>query len=79
MSERNQYSGGAVLAAFLGGAAAGAFVAVLTAPKSGKESREQVRAYLHDRGEDASRLPQAVRAAGDAAKEAFAESMHPSP
>jgi gas vesicle protein len=38
-------SSGAVLLAFLTGAAAGAVAALLYAPKSGRESREQLRGY----------------------------------
>jgi gas vesicle protein len=38
-------SSGAVLLAFLTGAAAGAVAALLYAPKSGRESRDQLRGY----------------------------------
>jgi gas vesicle protein len=37
--------------AFLGGAAIGAVTALLLAPQSGRESREQIRAYARRTGE----------------------------
>jgi gas vesicle protein len=37
--------------AFLGGAALGAVTALLLAPQSGRESREQIRAYARRTGE----------------------------
>ncbi|MCA9581213.1 MAG: YtxH domain-containing protein [Myxococcales bacterium] len=86
----SNYTGGQILAAFLGGAAAGAAVAALTTPKSGPEARrqmkgyvddtrKQVEGYVHDRAEEAAKLPDAVRAASSAAKEAFNESLEDSP
>ena len=72
----NQYGGGHLLAAFLGGAAAGAAVALLTAPHSGRENRERMKVYFDERRYEARRLPVAVRAAGDAAREAFVDAMH---
>jgi gas vesicle protein len=42
----NRGSAGAVLLAFLSGAALGAVAAVLLAPESGSESRERVRRYV---------------------------------
>jgi gas vesicle protein len=41
-------SSGAVLLAFLSGAAAGAVAALLYAPKSGRESRDQLRGYARE-------------------------------
>lgn len=72
----NAYGGGHLVAAFLGGAAAGAVVALLTAPRAGRESRERVRDYIDHRRDDAARLPSAVRAAGEAARNAFGEAIH---
>ena len=79
MSENNRYGAAHLLVAFVAGAAAGAAVALLTAPQSGRESREQVRAWASDLGEQASRATGAVqsaygRAAG-AAKDAFTQAM----
>lgn len=76
MANDNAYGGGHLVAAFLGGAAAGAAVALLTAPRSGRESRDRMRSYVEHRRDDATRLPSAVRAAGDAAREAFTDAMH---
>jgi len=54
MADSDNQSGlsvGAVLVAFLSGAAIGALAALLFAPRSGKESREQLRDYAR-RAED---------------------------
>lgn len=40
--------GASCLLAFIGGAIAGAAVALLTAPKSGAETREMIREYVDD-------------------------------
>jgi gas vesicle protein len=77
-SEKNGFGPGYLVAAFLGGAAAGALATLLTAPRSGGESRARMRSYVEHRREDAARLPAAARAAGDAAREAFTEAMHES-
>jgi gas vesicle protein len=47
-------SAGAVIVAFLSGAAMGALATLLLAPQSGRESREQLRGYAR-RGEEAVR------------------------
>jgi|SRR5687768_5082469 gas vesicle protein len=55
MSEHDrhqQVSGAAVVLAFLGGAAVGAVAAFLMAPQSGRESREQLKAYARRAGEN---------------------------
>jgi gas vesicle protein len=49
--ERNDF--GVVAASFLAGAIAGAVAALLLAPKSGRETREDLRGYTHDVGEKA--------------------------
>jgi len=80
------YSGSTVLLAVLGGAAAGAAVALLTAPKSGRElraqisdkareTRDQVTDTLKNGREKARQLPGAVKVAGVAARDAFVEAM----
>ncbi len=79
MSDDSRYGGAHLLIAFLAGAAAGAAVAFLTAPRSGRETRAKVRAWAQDVGDKATRFPGAMkdaygRAAG-AAKEAFAEAL----
>lgn len=45
-------SGSAIVLAFLGGAAVGAVAAFLMAPQSGRESREQLKAYARRAGEN---------------------------
>lgn len=75
-NKHNSYSNGQLFATFLGGAAAGAAIALLTAPKSGRESRDQITGYFHDKGDTAARLPSAVKAASHAAREAFSESIN---
>jgi gas vesicle protein len=75
----NGYSGSQLLIAFLAGAAAGAAVALLTAPQSGKETREKVKRWAHDLEDKAAHLPaelkQAYGRATDAAKGTFAKAM----
>lgn len=79
MSEREGYSGAHVLMAFLGGAMAGVAIALLTAPQSGRETRELLKEWSREARERAGRLPHAVREASSrashAARDAFAESM----
>ena len=65
MSEERGVSGGSLLLAFLAGAAAGAVVALLTAPKSGREMRESVESWVR-RGGARDAVDRAVRAARDA-------------
>jgi gas vesicle protein len=78
MTETRDFNGLHLLAAFTVGAMAGAVVAYLTAPRSGKETREAIQDWAKDARDKASRLPQAVRHAVErstqAGKDAFAES-----
>ena len=78
MTESRSFSGVQLLVAFATGAAAGAAVAYLTAPSSGKETREALQDWTRDARGRASRLPQAVREAvergAQAGKDAFSES-----
>jgi gas vesicle protein len=60
-----------LLFAFLGGAAAGAVTAYLTAPRSGAESRGRLQAIADDTRDTANRVPLALRKATEAAREAF--------
>ena len=72
MSEDRSGSGLGLLVAFLAGAAAGAAVALLTSPKSGREMRESVASWARKTGvKDAvSRAVQASRDALDRADDA---------
>jgi gas vesicle protein len=66
---------GHLLVALLGGAAAGAAVAYLTAPRSGVESRRRIQAMANGARDTAERLPVAVRKATEAARDAFEEAL----
>src|SRR4051794_14845955 len=61
-------SGGAIVLAFLGGAAVGAITAFLMAPQSGRESREQLKAY-------AQRTAESLRDATDKAGDTWQTAM----
>lgn len=79
MSNHNRLVSGHLLLAFLGGAAAGATVAYLTAPRSGAEVRQGIADSVSKRHHEIARLPPALQAAYTAAlaaaREAYAESM----
>lgn len=73
MADDRGSSAATVMLAFLGGAAIGAVAALLLAPQTGRESREQLRGYAR-RAEDnlrdlASRAGDAVEAVVDEGKE----------
>lgn len=69
--------------AFAAGAAAGCAVAYLTAPRTGRETREALQLWAREMRDKASRLPHATREAlergGRAGKAAFAESYRNGP
>jgi gas vesicle protein len=80
------FSGSTVVLALLGGAVAGAAVALLTAPKTGRETRamiadktrdvrDKITDTINDGREKARNLPGAAKAAGSAARTAFVEAM----
>ena len=71
MSENNGFSGAQLLFAFLGGAAAGGVVALLTAPQSGAKTRADIRNRARATYDDASRMPKTLAGAVGAAREAF--------
>ena len=62
------------LASYLGmfvlGAAAGAAIALLTAPRDGRETRERLKRTLSDLGQSLERVPDAIRRAGSEAMKA---------
>lgn len=78
MSDTN--NGSAILLAFLAGAATGAAVALLTAPKSGRETRETLHSWAEEARAKAGRFPHAMGAAyhraAAAAKDAFIEAYN---
>jgi gas vesicle protein len=63
------------VSAFLTGAALGAVVILLTAPRSGRESRERIRDLANDLRHRAEAVPHAAHEACCRARETFAESM----
>lgn len=72
---RSGFTGAQMFIAILGAAAAGAAVALLTAPKSGKETRAKIGEALNGGREKARHLPGAVKTAGVAARNAFVDAM----
>jgi gas vesicle protein len=79
MREHNCYGGAHLLIAFLAGAAAGAAMALMTAPKAGKETRDTLRVWAKDAQSTIERVPAALKEAYDkatvAAKDAFTDSL----
>jgi gas vesicle protein len=61
--------------AVLGGAAAGAVTAYLTAPRSGADSRRRLQAVADDTRETVQRVPDALRKATEAARDAFNDTL----
>jgi len=65
MSSVNQGHGfGSFLGTFVVGAAAGAAIALLTAPRSGRETRARLKDAARDMGGTLQQIPGAVRQAG---------------
>jgi gas vesicle protein len=79
MSETARNHTGGVVLSFLAGAATGAAVALLTAPRSGRDSRRKLRFLTEELAEKAARVPPAVQAAyrkaTQAGKEAFVHTL----
>jgi gas vesicle protein len=80
------FSGSQMMLAILGGAVAGAAIAYLTAPRSGRETRAQLKEMATEardqitgavkEGTDTARqIPGAVKVAGAAARTAFVDKM----
>lgn len=72
---RTGFSGPAMAFAFVLGAAAGAVVALLTAPASGVETRRKLGDVARTPRRLAAQVPTAVHDARVAAKEAFTAAM----
>ena len=68
-----------ILLCFVVGAAAGAAVALLTAPRSGRETRRKLKEFTSDLADRAVRMPPAIteayRRAAAAGKEAFVSAL----
>jgi len=78
MSDANRPGAAHLVLAFIAGAATGAAVALLTAPRTGRETRDRVRALAGDLTGTA-RVPlalnEAYARAASAARQAFLESL----
>jgi gas vesicle protein len=61
--------------AVLGGAAAGAAVAYFTTPRSGIDSRRQLQGLADETRDAVHRVPDALRKATEAARDAFNEAL----
>jgi gas vesicle protein len=68
-NQHTRSSGQAIFLAFLGGAVAGAVAGVLFAPKSGEETRRELRAYARKTEEELIEKAKEARAALDQAIE----------
>jgi gas vesicle protein len=77
MSTERDFSTGQFVVAFLSGAAVGAVVTLLTAPQSGRKTRQQIAGAARTARDEMGRIPPAIKdaylKASDAAKEAFSE------
>jgi gas vesicle protein len=79
MSEQERPIFSNMLVSFVVGAAVGAAVAYLTAPRTGRETREKIRDLAWEARDAIARVPQAVSEAATrsarAAKDSFSSSM----
>ena len=71
------FSGFGVFLAFLGGAVAGAAVAMLVTPASGEETRNKIKSLANNSKDKVARVPKALKSAysqaSEVAKDAFNE------
>jgi len=74
-SDSHGFGLGSFLGAFVLGAAAGATMALLTAPRSGRETRERLKGTAFDLRETIERVPGAIRRAGSRAVKAGQEAF----
>jgi len=72
---RSGYGGMGITLAFLGGALAGAGVALLLAPRTGPETRKRITDAVRDSTDQVKRAGTAATEAAHAAREAFTEVM----
>ena len=79
MNGNDGFSSGQMLLAFIGGAAVGATVGYLTAPRSGAETRQLISDGIAAKRQEIASLPPAMRAAYDAAttaaKQAYKDTL----
>lgn len=79
MDNQNNFSGFAVFLAALGGAVVGAGVALLLAPASGHDARARIVGVAGDARDVVGRVPEALKAASHAAREAMVHDSEPPP
>jgi YtxH-like protein len=81
MNESRSTTG--LVLAFLAGAVSGAVVALLTAPRSGRETRDRIKELARDAAGNGIRVPPALNdaysRAAEAARRAFVEAFEPTP
>jgi len=73
METKTSCSASTVILAALGGAAVGAVVALLLAPRSGLETRRQISGHVDTAMGALSRVPEALTQASHAAKEVIGD------
>ncbi|PJB37381.1 MAG: hypothetical protein CO108_21335 [Deltaproteobacteria bacterium CG_4_9_14_3_um_filter_63_12] len=69
MEQSNGYHTGHLVIGIASGVLVGAAIALLVAPKSGRDTRHQIDGYFSSAKEKAARVPEAFRSAGSAALE----------
>jgi gas vesicle protein len=81
MSDAHRTSTTGLVLAFLAGAVSGAVVALLTAPRSGRQTRSRLNDIARDAAGRAVRVPPALNGAyvkaAEAARRAFAQAFEP--
>ncbi len=74
-NENSGFTAGQMVVALLGGAALGAGIALLTAPRSGAETRADLLAMAQKTRNRAASLPHALAGAVEAGSDAFTGSL----
>lgn len=78
-TQREGFRGRHLFYALMGGATVGAITALLTAPASGAELRDKLRASGQKGRDKVRHLPEAIRSATVAAEEAFVAALEEHP
>lgn len=77
MDNQKSFSGFSLFLAALGGAVVGAGVALLLAPASGHDARARIAGVASDARDAVGRVPEALKAASHAAREAMVGDHEP--
>jgi gas vesicle protein len=75
MENAGRFGAGHVVLAAFGGALVGAAITILVAPKSGPDTRRQLGGYLDTAKDKVTRVPDALRNAGQAVRETMQEEV----